>query len=1304
MTIKDLASKLGQSFAKAQTFVQRNPTPYSYFSNTNVGRNVVSPNLQRLRSVADPVGVFASGAIEGTREALQPRQLPPLQTAVRPFLPQIRGLQNLASRRPTYLGDTVQKYIPGNIGLAVGGLAEFAAPNFIPTGEIKSGGKLLSKVLKGAAKSAPIGALFGAANAENLQDLPQKVLQGAKYGAAFGGALGLIPRQPKATIGKKLADSTFEIRYKLNGKDKVLNGLTRDEAMGWTKQLEEMGVKHEVKPVGTLRSIPEGALGITTNRGNLHENHLLNRQSKQLKEKPQGILPIKKTKEELGSLFDSSARNVKKEILQPQLLSKKDILLNEKLSKSLDEIIDDGKKEIKSGAIEQDKKPIKQIVDDLYTQWIDRYNPIIKASRTAKEVLGKQKASLRPEYDPEVLVRRLTGAGGIADARFQNELKPIIDTVDNLKIDKSDLDVYLANRRIAGFGKVGRDVYGADPKKAQKITQAVEEKYGDSIKQIADQLYGYQNKGFQEMVDAGFISPESSKIIQSQNPDYAPLQRVMDEVDDYLGLPTRKTMQGSQPIKGLKGSKRQIESPLENIIANTFKQRAAIEKNRVAKSIVGLQQIAPSLSFGKVAQSGNDTITVWNNGQKEYWKVGKDIADVAKGVNEETMNIILKVLQVPASILRQGATGRNIEFMIPNIIRDQIDAGISSKYGYLPAIDWLSGMISLTRKDDIYKKFMSSGARIDLGEMSRKKSISQLFNEKTAKRSIFDWISSGLDVAGTISEQPTRLGLFKKAYRKTNNELLALMESRDATIDFARMGSKMKVANSIIPFLNVGVQGFDKLIRSVKNNPGRVAFFAGIYGAIPQIVTTIHNLQNFPEEYKEIPQFEKDNNFILIEGRNSEGTVNYKTIPKGNIVPIISNPIQSFIDYTYGADNQSFQEMATNVLSEALPVLSPGNTIKEVATKTIGSNLPQAVKPLAENLINKSFFKYDTNKEQAKEIVPYYLQDKSPYEQKYEFTPQMYQKIGAALNVSPLQVQNLAEGYFAGYAKIPAQIVQMLYKTSRGDEISPNDKPILRRFIKQTYEYKEPKLQAKPESPGLMERLLGKAKASSVSEEAIADLPSSTKALSTLYKSALTDINNYEDRKTRIAYGNYEDWEKKNKLSDLEEEYQFSKSQIDEIKNKYPEKIFDIELPTYVTGGSANVEERGDWAIEQLKNAKQEDLPGLLQRLWDEKVLTTGTKGVAEYIKNKYGISVYTKSSGGSGGKKGRKPPKITIKKVTPRKLSLKLPAQSKVPTLKLKAPPKQKLSTSKRKTKTITVAPIRRQKLVGLTASKRLV
>jgi len=399
--------------------------------------------------------------------------------------------------------------------------------------------------------------------------------------------------------------------------------------------------------------------------------------------------------------------------------------------------------------------------------------------------------------------------------------------------------------------------------------------------------------------------------------------------------------------------------------------------------------------------------------------------------------------------------------MIPNVVRDQLDAAITSKYGYIPFVDYVSGLISMITNDKYYKSWANSGAKIDLGEMSGRKSIQQSFDEKTTKKKLMTWLKDALDTMGKYSEQPTRVGLYKKGLQKTGNEMLAMMESRDATVDFARMGAKMKTANSIIPFLNVNVQGFDKLVRSVKDNPGKVALNMGIYAALPAIMTTLYNLVFNKDEYNEIPQYEKNSNFVIVTGRNEDGTVNYFTIPKGNILPVVSNPIQSFIEYLFQADQQSFGELATQMLSSTLPVLSEGQSLKEVAVKTIGSNLPQAIKPITENLVNKSFYKFNPKEEESKEIVPSYMKDKLPAKQAYEFTPEMYKKIGELTNTSPLKVQNLMEGYLSGFSKIPANIIDIISDISQGEKASRNQVPALRRFLKTTY----PTLETSEEEP-----------------------------------------------------------------------------------------------------------------------------------------------------------------------------------------------------------------------------------------------
>lgn len=1294
------ASKTAQNVG---SFIQKNPIPAAY-ANQQFQRNIAQPLAQGLSEA----GKTYLNAIPPTLSLSPPGQL---RSSYQNLVTNQSPVKNLQTQF-----SNVAKSAPlvfGTIGATgTGGISRFAKtaiPNALLTGGISkfTGGSFLKGVGQGIGTTPQITGVTKLSNpfiqktiGKSIKNVNNPVIK--NLSSRIGTGLLNIPEG--AVIGSSLgrpsytpADAAFDF-----GVGAILGNGTEANAKGVVNKepMSPNNIRRTIDFITEHDDISRDKTYSLEQSGKLNnlESKIRSLAAEYIDKTFAKTRSIEEVKQELFNRVQVDTESP----FKMGILDNKEAKKIENTPQSqMQQIIDEGRSQI-GRVFTEDKRSIRQVADDLYTQWVDRFNPIVKASEQARSILKKQGAELRPENDPSVLVRRLTGAGGIADTRFQRKLKPVLDQIDSLKIDKLDLDTYLANRRIAGFGEVGRDIYGADTQKAQQIVSALEAKYGDSIKGIADKLYAYQNQGFQEMIDAGFLSPESAKIIQQQNPDYAPLKRVMDEVNNYLGIPSSKTMQGSSPIQKIKGSKRKIESPLESIIGNTFIQRAAIEKNRVARSVVDLQNISPELGFKKVAKSGADTITTWVDGKKQYWQVGKDIADVAKGANEESMNLVLKLLQKPASLLRQGATGRNPEFMIPNIIRDQLDAGISSKYGYIPFVDYFSGLKSMLTNDDVYKKWESSGAKIDLGEISGKKSIQKLFDEKTKKKNLFNWISAGLDVAGKYSEQPTRVGLFKKAYQKTGNEALAMMESRDATLDFARMGSKMKVANSIIPFLNVGVQGFDKLIRSIKNNHAKVGLMMAAYATAPQVATQIYNLQNFPQEYAEIPQWVKDSNFILVKGRNENGTVDYLTFPKGNITPIASNPVQSFIDYAYKVDGQSFGQMATSLFSDTLPLLSGGSTPKEVAIKTIGSNIPQAFKPAAENLLNKSFFKYDPNKEQSKEIVPYYLQKNPPAEQAYEFTPVMYKKIGALLNTSPLLVQNAMEGYLAGYTKIPSQIVEMAYKASRGEEIAPNDKTILRRFIQQTYPNSKTSQVATPEAPGLMERLFGKVKAA----EGITPEGKILKEKKD-YSRALSDYKDYLTGDLKV----------KDISSYLSKNYGVDLQKVDDdVKTSLiKDKVRETGVPAETKDGIVYLNDGG--SISTLKKPKDIAPPkktGIAEI--DKKAIASFKSDItsmANYVYKLYELGKISEEEAQKqldelkkmSGSYSSKPKKITAKKVSFKTFQVKnRPKTSQIKLSSTKTPTIKPISISKVKLSPQIRSVAKAKKIKGLTVGKKLV
>lgn len=963
-------------------------------------------------------------------------------------------------------------------------------------------------------------------------------------------------------------------------------------------------------------------------------------------ENPRRLLRVDTSKpwESIGDMAKKTRNVFGMEIPEPPKGQAGFVDLNAKLLPEEEQAIKTAKQSI--GELKEDQgKTLSETASELYRDWVNKYAPLEEVGKQARARLRVRGAELRPEFDPEYALKRVMGTGSIANYKFDSELKPIIDEATSLNIDKSDLDGYLKARRDLGFAKVGRDIVGSDSELAGKQVTAFEKKYGQQISQVAQKLYDYQSRLLDQLADSGFISKDKLNVIKQQNPDYVPFQRVLDDnlVDEFVGVSKKSIQQGNNPIVKIKGSEKQIYSPLESIIGNTYRYTSAIEKNNFIKKFVAFENDIPELKFDLADKSGPDTISVWVNGQKQYRRVGEEIANAVKGLDQETMGTLEKILSAPATLLRQGATGMNPEFMLPNVIRDQFEAAMNSKYGYVPFLDYFRGLSHLITKDRtgadaIVDSWLQSGGAQEFANISGRKSVQELIDAKEAKKGLFAWLGAGLEKMGRYSELPTRVGLYEKALKATKNPAIAAFESREGTMDFARMGAKMKVANSIIPFLNVQVQGLDKIIRNVKNNPGKSLLLAGAYGVAPQIMTSAYNLAFYPQEYSEIPQYEKDGNLIIVVGRGDDGQVKYLSIPKANSLQLVQNPVENFMSYAAGANPQSFSEMATNLLSSSLPVVGDGSSMGEVGLKTVGNLIPQAIKPLAEVLLNKSFFKYNAQKEEAKEIVPYYLKKLPAGEQAYEWTPALYKRAGEILNVSPLQIQTLAEGYLAGFTKIPNQIIDGLNALSKGERVSPNDVSVMRRFVKETY----PTTKSTSQSPAPTNTgLVQKANASGVfgwfapKEQKLETDSSIIKARISARPDSLRpeEVANYYLREIKLdSLSGYErlvankkiwsrlsDLDNSDSLSDQQkagarnillqkvgiepkdyEYYQVAK-QTNDLKSMYAQE----ELTKLLTSG-ADRSQVNDWLINNRKeiNGSQVLTPGVIDSLVDQNIIS----------------------------------------------------------------------------------------------------
>jgi hypothetical protein len=162
------------------------------------------------------------------------------------------------------------------------------------------------------------------------------------------------------------------------------------------------------------------------------------------------------------------------------------------------------------------------------------------------------------------------------------------------------------------------------------------------------------------------------------------------------------------------------------------------------------------------------------------------------------------------------------------------------------------------------------------------------------------------------------------------------------------------------------------------------------------------------------------------------------------------------------------------------------------------------------------------------------------------------------------------------------------------------------------------------EKPSFLESLFSLRK----KEEPLRELPADTEELAIVYGDARKVLSNYDERRTRIEYGQYTSENKRRQaLTELEQERAYAQAVLERIEAEKPEQVFEIGLQTYASGEGMSVEERSEWAASELSSsADKTEFSKKLEAMLEAGVIT---KDVATSLREEYGLPVYKYKSGG---------------------------------------------------------------------------
>ena len=678
----------------------------------------------------------------------------------------------------------------------------------------------------------------------------------------------------------------------------------------------------------------------------------------------------------------------------------------------------------RKGVVDSAKDFFKEHRKSLYQDWFDKNNPLKGFDALTKATGGlsvyDQVQSL-PATTAGMLKALTEGTAQhvkMANQHLKNvkmkynvTLAMALEKIDKKQMDKAypkylaengfdnwvnALGAYLGAERCLEMARLARaegKTYKFPKGLTEQECQAFVNKAPQQFKAAADIFYKVNDNVISIMEDAEVFSHDLAKTLRTKYRKYCPLLRDFSDTaaaDSFIGGLTeggRGIGNVSVPLKriNIEGSERGVLNPLETILKSYAVMLNRAERNKVALMAVENSRTADLHELiqevpGTTADPKNCVFTVLINGKKKAYKTTQDLYGPIVGYNLPAANLAFGVARTAARMLRTGAT-MSPSFILRNVLRDTVFAGIASKNGFIPIVDTIRGAIALAKDPAMRAEFEAAGVteyNFYSSQKSRIKSLDAMAGETPASAwEIMKAVFSRLEATSDFFESSTRMGEYMKARQKGLSMEEAARAAREVTLDFSRSGRIGEQVNQVVPFFNACLQGGDKMVRLFRENPWGTAMKVTGYIILPSLLLLAMNWDE--DWYKDLDPDIKNNYWCL--GRNIR-------IPKPQEAGVL-----------FGSGIEALFQQAAEKDKDAV-----SNFLKAFISNVIPSVLPTLILPLIEWSANYSFFK-------GRPLVGNKY-SRLPDELQYnDYTSELSKGIGSTFKISPMKFDNLVRGY-----------------------------------------------------------------------------------------------------------------------------------------------------------------------------------------------------------------------------------------------------------------------------------------------------
>ena len=581
------------------------------------------------------------------------------------------------------------------------------------------------------------------------------------------------------------------------------------------------------------------------------------------------------------------------------------------------------------------------------------------------------------------------------------------------------------------------------------------------IRKLADDLLEFQLKN-------ELISVKSYNKIKDSYKNYVPLNRLIAEKGAFVKSDKPGTFVSG--VKRAKGSGLEVENVVSNLVNNWQTAIMNAEKNKVRKSVYEFTKEFPENPLyelvGKDLSDAMGVMSVKIKGQDKYIRVKDQVLfnalinlDVtSSGLLHRTMGNLTRAYSRINTSLSPG-------FWFTNGVRDLqaailasvpelgTKAAVSIAKNVLPAQKGIWRALR-SKKDTAWTKWFREledvGGTTGFFSFRDKGKIQRDIVEQVNGIASHSITGKGkqygkavlklVEDINEVVENATRVAVYRYS-----RETLGVSKKRGAAIaknittNFNKKGVWGNTVNSLFAFANASIQGATRTLE-VMSTPKGFATVNAIYGGGAWAVNK-WNEQIAPFWSKNTPDYVRQTNFVIYLSDDPQDMIK---IP----LPWGFNVVKSIHDEAYFASQG--QKEISDATKDSIAALF--NAYNPLGGSGFSSFVPTVGRPVYDVVRNESWYggkiapDFD---EEVKDSLQYWKGVDKTFKEITSFLSRASGGEGmeaGLVEVSPESLEYMWKQYTGGLGKFATNIVQTGRAIVEGDEVNPNNVPIVRRF------------------------------------------------------------------------------------------------------------------------------------------------------------------------------------------------------------------------------------------------------------------